>query len=70
MREVTDQQVTEIISYEMAKELILAKFTAVDEALLEKILSNDKNHDEPFRRAIDASIIYEIVKIADEKNGH
>lgn len=70
MQEVTDQQVTEIISYEMAKELILAKFTAVDEALLSKILSNDKNHDEPFRRAIDASIIYEIVKIADEKNGH
>lgn len=70
MQEVTDQQVTEIISYEMAKELILAKFTAVDEALLEKILSNDKNHDEPFRRAVDASIIYEIVKIVDEKNGH
>lgn len=70
MQEVTGQQVTEIISYEMAKELIMAKFTAVDEALLAKILSNDKNHDEPFRRAIDASIIYEIVKIADEKNGH
>lgn len=70
MQEVTGQQVCEIISYEMAKELILAKFTAVDEALLAKILSNDKNHDEPFRRAIDASIIYEIVKIADEKNGH
>ena len=70
MQEVTGQQVCEIISYEMAKELIMAKFTAVDEALLAKILSNDKNHDEPFRRAIDASIIYEIVKIADEKNGH
>lgn len=70
MQEVTGQRICETISYEMARELILKKYTTVDEVLLEKILANDKNHDEPFRRAVDASIIYQLVKMADEKNGH
>lgn len=70
MQEITGQEVSEIVSREIAKELILTKFTEVDEALLENILSNDKKHDDTFRRAVDASIIYELVKMAGEKNGH
>lgn len=69
MSKVQEQQVIDILASEMAKELILARFKDVDEVLLQDILARDENHDHPFRRGIDASIIYQLVKMADN-NGH
>lgn len=52
----------EIICFEVAKELLISKQSNIDEKLLVQILENDKTRDNFMRRAIDASVIYQMVK--------